>query len=338
MRINIIGGGWYGCHLASALMGEHDVILTERATRLFSGASGANPARLHIGPHYPRSAVTRRACQLHSDKFMGTYGHLTRPIAQNLYAIAAQESYVDFGTYRQILKTEIPVLEVYDTAERGLRHVEGALQVSERHVVIDMAREHFEDILGGILEHGSQPSRTDVDLTIDCTFCSLSAVEVDRFEPCITVLMQGPTDTAITIMDGPFPSLYPWNEDKQLCSLTSAKLTPLAKCSTWNEAKAVLEATNPEMLMARADAMLEQMAYYYPQVKETHAVCGWMTSIRAMPKSASDARLVQVADAGEGLLRIRAGKIDAIFEAEAQVRIRIDGLERAAKLRAGAAK
>ncbi len=143
----------------------------------------------------------------------------------------------------------------------------------------------------------------------------------------MTALLKGPTDTAITIMDGPFPSLYPWNEERDLCSLTSAKLTPLAKCSTWNEANLILGMTGVPALRERVDAMIEQMAYYYPSIKTSHEAMGWMTSVRAMPKSASDARLVQVADGGERLLRIRAGKIDAIFEAEAQVRKRISALE-----------
>lgn len=333
MKINISGAGWYGCHLASRLRADHDVILTEKGTRLFSGASGANPARLHIGPHYPRSQVTRQACQAHSARFLETYGHLTRAIGENLYCIAAQESLLDFGTYRQILKAEIPVLDVYDTQERGLRNVEGALQVGERHIVIDLARAHFEDTLGPILEHGTEPSRKDADLTIDCTFCSLpGAPDVDRYEPCITVLMQGPTDTAVTVMDGPFPSLYPWNEDGQLCSLTSAKLTPLAKCSTWNEANQILQQTSQGILVQRAEAMLEQMAYYFPQVRDTHKIEGWMTSIRAMPKSASDARLVQVVGFGSRLLRIRAGKIDAVFEAEAQVLKAIELIQRVDRL------
>jgi hypothetical protein len=36
-------------------------------------------------------------------------------------------------------------------------------------------------------------------------------------------------DKAVTIMDGPYPSLYPWDEENGICSLTSAKWTPIAK-------------------------------------------------------------------------------------------------------------
>lgn len=40
MKIRTLGGGIYGCHLALALRGEHEVELHEIAGRLFNGASG----------------------------------------------------------------------------------------------------------------------------------------------------------------------------------------------------------------------------------------------------------------------------------------------------------
>jgi hypothetical protein len=44
-----------------------------------------------------------------------------------------------------------------------------------------------------------------------------------------------------------------------------------------------------------------------------------------MPRSAADARLVDVVRVGERALRVRAGKIDAIFHAERLVREMIGG-------------
>jgi len=39
-----------------------------------------------------------------------------------------------------------------------------------------------------------------------------------------------------------------------------------------------------------------------------------------MPKSAADARLIHVLQVGPRALRIRAGKLDAIFDAERQIK------------------
>jgi glycine/D-amino acid oxidase-like deaminating enzyme len=59
-RVGIIGGGWYGCHVASVLREQgFDVIIYERNSQLFSEGSRWNQFRLHQGFHYARSWNTR---------------------------------------------------------------------------------------------------------------------------------------------------------------------------------------------------------------------------------------------------------------------------------------
>lgn len=327
-KVRVIGGGWYGSHLSAALIeAGHQVELHESADRLFTGASGGNPARLHQGPHYPRSRLTRAACLDHAERFMAAYGHLTRAVPVNLYAVAAQDSLMDFGTYLQVLRGEIDFMAVHDPAEFGLANVEGAIMTGERHVLIDRAREHFEQQLGGVVHYGHPAGDMDDpawDLTIDATFCALDAEAIDRYEPCLVVLLEGPTDKAVTVMDGPFPSIYPWDEAQGLCSLTSALYTPLSKtCRTWADARQVLRDASAEDLAGRACEMLAQIAHFWPAARDLFTIADLKTSIRAMPRSGADARLVDVVQVGERALRVRAGKIDAVFRAEALIMERI---------------
>lgn len=331
MRIRVLGGGWYGSHLAVALLRDgHDVELHEISERLFTGASGGNPARLHQGFHYPRSRLTRAACLEHADAFMGAYGHLTRAVPINLYAVAAGDSLVDFGTYRQVLQGEVEFLTIANPAEHGLRFVEGAVQTGERHIVIDEAREHFELLLDGHVRYCRLPGKVDDpswDLTVDCTFCAMDGAAIDRYEPCLTVLLQGPTDKAVTIMDGPFPSIYPWNEAEGLCSLTSASLTPFSKtCRSWGEARQLLRDLTAEEQAERAVAMVDQMAGFWPASRDLFTIADLRTAVRAMPRSGADARLVDVVQIGERALRVRAGKIDAVFRAEHLVKEHLECL------------
>ncbi|HEY5410270.1 MAG TPA: hypothetical protein VIJ94_06035 [Caulobacteraceae bacterium] len=157
-------------------------------------------------------------------------------------------------------------------------------------------------------------------LTIDCTFCAMDSEAIDRYEPCITVLLEGPTDRAVTIMDGPFPSLYPWNEQLGLNSLTSAKFTPLSKtCRSYDEAQHQLDTVTSDELAARMSDMLGQLAHFWPGVRDHYQIADFRLAVRAMPKSAADARLVDVVSIGEHAIRVRAGKIDAVFRAEALV-------------------
>jgi hypothetical protein len=332
MKIRILGAGAYGCHLAVALGEDNDVVIHEIADRIFAGATGNIPARLHAGQHYPRSGLTRAACRLHYAEFMEHYGDFTHGVATNIYAIAEYDSLVDFSTYRQILKPEIELITVERPAELGLQHVEGAILTGERHVLADKLREHFEGLLVGKIEFGREPGRVDDpdwDLTIDCTSCANDGLNVDRYEACLTLLLEGPADRAITIMDGPFGSLYPWDEERGLSSLTSAKWTPMVLLPTWGEARDFLDSVMASDLVAiNSRNMLSQMAHYYPRIRDEYRVVDHRLSIRAMPRSAADARLVDVVRVGDRAIRIRAGKLDAIFHAEREVKRLLPKFER----------
>lgn len=320
MRIKIIGAGWYGCHLTVALLRDgHDVELHESSDHIFAGASGGNPARLHKGFHYPRSRLTRAACQEHADMFEAEYGHLTHSVPINIYAIAANESLLDFGTYTQVLRGEVEFVTILNPSEFGLQNVEGAILTGERHIVIEKAQAHFENVIAGNIHYNSRSAidSADAEMVIDCSFCANDAENIDRFEPCVTALLEGSTDRAVTIMDGGFPSLFAWNEDRGLSSLTSAKFTPLSKtCKTWTEARAILDTQKMHELHDLGRAMIEQMAHYWPEVSALYKIVDYKLTIRAMPRSAADSRLVDVVKIGDRALRVRAGKIDAVFHAE----------------------
>jgi len=323
MRIKIIGSGWFGCHLALSLLEDgHEVELHEIADGIFTGASGKIPARLHLGaPHYPRSMVTQQACKDHQTDFLAKYGNLTRAVPINIYAIANDHSMIDFGTYHLVLKNQIEILTIHDPAEFGLQNVEGAVMTGERHIVIDKAKRFFEEKLKDVFVFNSNDmSEEGWDYVIDCTFCANDEYMIDRFEPCLVPLLEGEAYKAVTIMDGPFPSLYPWNEDSNLLSLSSAKYTPFSKeCKTWGEARLLLDNLSKEEIKKQADDMIQSMAHFYPHVNDFRVV-DYMLSIRAMPLSAADTRLVHVVKQSDKRIRIRSGKIDAVIEAEREIK------------------
>lgn len=324
-RIRILGAGWYGCHLASAFADDgHRVEVHETRDRIFSGASGNIPARLHLGFHYPRSRMTRAACQEHSEAFLARYGFLTAGVPVNIYAIAKHHSLVDFDQYLRTLQGEVPFVPVWKPEEFGLLGVEGAVLTGERHIVTDKARAYFEEKLGDRIRLNMPPAdlldHPAWDVNIDCTFCAHEGAGVDRYEPCLVVLLEGPTDRAVTIMDGPFPSLYPWDEEQGLCSLSSALHTPLSKeIKTWWDATAALQEATRAQIVERGKQMIEQMAGYYPAIRD-YRPRDYRLSVRAMPLSGADTRLVDVVRLGDTLLRVRAGKIDAVIHAEQMIR------------------
>ena len=69
----------------------------------------------------------------------------------------------------------------------------------------------------------------------------------------------------------------------------------------------------------QAENMIASMAFYFPAIAKDYRVAGTRLSIRAMPLSGADTRLVDVVRAGR-LIRVRAGKIDAIIHAERMIK------------------
>lgn len=324
MLIRIIGGGFYGCSLAAGLIERgHRVDLFELRERLFDGASGNIPARLHAGAlHYPRSHATRKACLAHREEFMARFGFLTCGVETNIYAVAEHESLIDFGTYLEVVKRDLECITIFDPAEYGLCHVEGAILTAERHILTDFARDHFTALLAGHIHFNSPPGEVDDprwDMTVDATFCANESAGVDRYEPCVVALLEGPVGKSVTIVDGPFSSLYQWDAKRGLSSLSSAKWTPFSKSiTTWAEAREKIDTVPSSEVDQRVQYMIEQMRHYYPAIEEFR-YAEPMLSIRAMPLSSADTRLVDVVRVGPRSIRVRAGKIDAVIEAERQV-------------------
>ena len=164
MRIRCLGLGMYGAHISTALLADgHDVFCHEIAASVFASASGAIPARLHMGQHYSRSKLTRQACQEHQAEFMSVYGDFTHGVGINIYAIAEYDSLVDIGTYKQVLRGEIEFITIDRPAEFGLRNVEGAILTGERHILVDKLRDHFTKLLDGHIEFGESAEHIRVD-------------------------------------------------------------------------------------------------------------------------------------------------------------------------------
>ena len=126
-------------------------------------------------------------------------------------------------------------------------------------------------------------------------------------------------------MDGPFASLYPWNESMGLNSLSSAKWSPFSKtCKTWEEANELLDGLSSMDVERQVINMRDSMAEYYPAIYNDYEIVSRRRSIRAMPKSGADSRLVNITKEGNYLC-VRAGKIDAVIHTEKEI-FRILGL------------
>lgn len=327
MRIRVVGAGWYGSHIALALLREgHDVVVYERHEQAFAGASGHNQSRLHRGFHYPRCFWTRSRALTDYDEFMRHYGHLTNPVRTNIYAVAKNVSMIDWMTYKLTMhSTGIDFLEV-GPEDYGLANCEGAMLTGERLIVQDRARDWFTDKLGAALhlDHEVETIRDPgYDVTIDCTFGMFGTHPVEWVEPCVMLIFSGPTDRAVTIMDGPEGvSLYPF--DEQHVSLTSVSETPFARCETMADAYRAIGTLTPQKIDQIKKRMIARLDAFWPSFADAYRFHSHVTAPRVKPISASDRRACVVTP-NDDVITVFPGKISGVFEAERRVLDILDG-------------
>ena len=333
MKIAVAGAGWFGCHVAAELIAAGDqVTVFEREGEMFRAASGSNQNRLHRGFHYPRSYETRIESQAGFVKFKEKYPNLSSAVKLNIYAVADRLSSLDFETYLQIMDATRLEYSVTDGQSLGLQNISGAIVCDERLVETSRARKYFMGLLHPYIrmgvavnsiervENGVLVNGERYDALIDCTWGSLGSDDDDLdcyFEPVIMFLYQGSAGhPAITIMDGPFFSIYPYEND--IYSLSSVTHTPIGQYATHGAAKKIIDQIGSELVSERRQAMESEVAYYFPEFGQTFKHVGHQTAVKLKLNDASATRgcIVHMV---ERTITVTPGKIDSIFYAYDEV-------------------
>lgn len=336
MKIAIIGAGWYGCHIANYLRSlGHDVALFERNAAIMGEASGRNQNRLHLGFHYARDYDTRMQSRDGYNRFLERYGELTLPVARNLYAVAAQDSLLDFRTYKTIMASsgiefrEIPEADI----SLPLKNVSGILETEERVIDEVAARTFFEGELADVLRVSHSLSVSDIDVTddyvnvsgerfdylVDATWSKLFALRQRViFEPTLLFYYQNlDEDFALTLVDGPLASIYPTAE-RGVVTLSSVTHTPLGQYRTAEEAHNRLAKLNSEEVGCCRSRMEAEILHYLPDFHDRFAYLGPQLSMKTKPLGRQDNRSCSVEVNGR-LIQVMSGKIDTIFFATERI-------------------
>jgi hypothetical protein len=334
MKVAVIGGGWYGCHVATALKthGAH-VTLFEKQQRLFDEASGNNQFRLHLGLHYARSAITRHQSRDGFSRFSERYPRFSRPVARNIYVVPKHTSVLDFETYFSIMyasgiRIDRLSLDELDYLRRD--QLGGALTCEERVVLTHSARQYFTrsltdnvrfgasvetiaDSSDKLLLHGEQ-----FDWVVDATWGSLAPPLADfYFEPTLLLyyrqISPGDAFPALTLVDGALWSVYP-TETEGLYTLSSVTHTPLGRFATKAEAYFRLRETTEADVAAKRMLMEREVAKLFPSFTDCFEYQGPQFAIKTKPVGRTDDRPASIRLEGR-VFRVQSGKIDTIFHA-----------------------
>lgn len=344
MNIAIIGAGWFGCHLAATLKNNHTVTIFEKEKEIFQSASGYNQYRLHYGLHYPRSRVTRDQIVQTSNRFLQNYENFVEPIENNLYAIANDHSLIDFGTYLSILRQENISFEEVEGKEFGLRNIEGTVRCEEKSINTSLAKKYFQAVLGNNIRFNTPVTKLTsdnnhvfvdgekFDYAINCTY--------NRFHPITKLKVFYETDlvltyknndckTALTVMDGPFASFYPFQDVKhpleQFFTLTSVKHTPTKKFKDFSTAHHFLQTLDWKFAAQKRPLFEKVISKYYPTFTKEFTYVGFFKAIKTKLYNPTSSRELIITH-NNRISDILSGKISHIFLAEDAIKEQIKKL------------
>lgn len=152
-KIAVIGGGWYGCHIARVLqLTGYDVTIFESNDDIFKGISGKFGIKSHTGTHYPWSEKTRKSCRERYAEFIKTYPDLIMEHAYSVYGLGKLDANneppkIDLETFRKVGKEAKNSREI-DPQKWGYSNLQGAFNIEEPSILVgNFLREQFRTYL-----------------------------------------------------------------------------------------------------------------------------------------------------------------------------------------------
>lgn len=317
-KVVIIGAGWYGCYLAMLCKNRDiDYVVYEKANEIFTGASFYNQNRLHLGFHYPRNFKTRMDSRKGFDKFLSIFPQLTTKIKRNVYSVH-KDSLIDFQTYLNIFKYEKYNFEVLN--ENLSDNFEGSILVNEQFIDPQKAKDFFYDLNLNIKfdsniyvknqEFFLNNLKVSSDILINATYGGIeSNVSSQLFfrQNFISFIIKKQTDClsfdALTVMDGLFYSIYPYNKKLNLFTLTHVKHGVINNHLSNSEVDDLYSLVK---LSVTAD---------FPDFDKYFKYESFFVSRKYKPRSKADLRSTVIYNE-ENVFTICSGKIDTIFMAD----------------------
>ena len=334
-KIAIIGGGWFGCHIGNEIKNtfKKNVRLTifDEKKDIFNGASGYNQNRLHLGFHYPRSKKTRIQSKLGFYKFIKKYPKFSKEIKNNIYAISSsKKTYINFEQYCKALNSTGLKYNIHSKNDFNLKNVEGIISCKERQVSTDIAKNYFKTRLKKYLVLNYKVKKIkkknkkifindykeEFDLIINCSWQKFQIFKTWNtiYEPCLTFLYKQKkkiNEDCLTIMDGPFFTLYKWN--KLFYNLYSVKNSRLKKYKSSDKSENYLKKFQKSEISNLRKKIELDFVKYYPDFKKKFKYVKYISTVRTIKinNKKDDDRSYDI-HYRDNQIEVLSGKIDHI--------------------------
>jgi chlorite dismutase len=344
-NILIIGTGIYGCHAAMVLKELNlNFKMADISNDFFTGSSSKNQNRLHKGFHYARSYSTRHECIIGYNKFINAYPFAAKIVDKNYYLVD-KESIIDFKTYKHIYEHENIPFTITSTPELPFEYNHelfdengDAFLTNERFVDFNELKSYFTQELNHYLiknynqnklivtQNNINYNGEDFDYLIDCTYSQLkynfncTSTNDIFYELCIAFLYEFQDKIqesfAFTVMDGAFFSIYPYNINKNIYSLTDVQRTPIIKTKNINEIYTLRKNIKESDINQIKTEFEINVKKYIPDFEKHFKYHDYYLAIKTKPNKNSDDRSLMYENIGEKIHRFSGGKLTGIFSME----------------------
>lgn len=239
-NIFIIGTGWYGCHIALYLIKKgYNITIGDKNKHFFSGASSKNQNRLHLGFHYPRSENTIAESYKGYYRFNNIYPELIEGLDLNLYFIH-NKSITSFDTYQEKFNINNNMLLNINTLPFKINNTDNlCINTDEKYINNYKASKYFENYLLPFYIHVKNINisynnnkillnNNEYDYIINCTNNQFMPFKISNstiYEAFCSLVykIEFNKTIGITIMDGKFFSIYPYDIPNKLYTITHVK-------------------------------------------------------------------------------------------------------------------
>ncbi len=250
-RVLIIGAGIFGTTIAIELKKRNiECILVEKNEDIFTGASGNNTGRVHLGYHYPRDMETALQSFQNAKKFSERFKEaILEKVPNNYFIVKDEKNHTrssEFEDFCKIVGLPLRRLTLGEVENTGvkLNKVEVGFQTWEElcdlsilsALIKNEIKEYMIPVFFGhniksilqvdrLYEASSEKATFIAEKVVVCTYMqSVGEWKFSEFNyektlvPIINVKLP---KMGNTLLDGPFCSVLPFGHDKDLFSVYS---------------------------------------------------------------------------------------------------------------------
>ena len=333
--ICIIGGGFYGCYIAKKINENYknvQVEIFEKNSDLLSEAGKNNQYRLHLGFHYPRSFQTIKQTQEGSKIFIKEFKNFVSRPKKNIYLIH-KKSLIKFTSYKKIFRRlKIRFKEINLNKIKFLKDnkmYQGAINTNEQVILLDKlvpnlkkyvkkkCKINFNNEIKNINSKSgeicdSKRKLKKFDYIINTTYTNpnlgLKKKYKIKYEIAGMVKIKNTLkDTAVTIMDGPFVSLYPRNNKE--ASISSVKYTPIKKFRKLSSLKKYLKFANKNKKSVEKKIINHSKKFFNNKIKIFNKGLILAPKVKVLNDKLSES--VSLVKKNNRTLSVLCGKLDA---------------------------